>query len=332
MPSLPELSKQVISNSPELEGNRVIIEKEILHFDILRCLQSRGYLGGLTFIGGTALRLCHGSTRYSEDLDFDGGSDFSAENMAGIEDDLRSDLAKRYGHEIQVQPPKPRQLDADISVSTWRISVVTHPGRPDIPRQRIHLDIAGAPARQAESLPVRDHYHRLLPNRGALSIRVKTQESILADKLVAFSSSIQRPSPRWRDLWDINWLSAAGVQVNSALVTLRAADFEISEIAKWITEAGKRTPVLMNTPHFRTQLSRFLDNATATETVHNLDWRAEATKRIQSTFQSFRPVSTVELKREDQSNSQDDTPQPSKSKATASNRKTDNGNEPYDPF
>ncbi|MCY4261217.1 MAG: nucleotidyl transferase AbiEii/AbiGii toxin family protein [Rhodobacteraceae bacterium] len=225
MPSLLEITQKAISENPHLSGKDIIVGKEILHFDILRCLESRGHPGGLTFIGGTALRLCHGSERYSEDLDFDGGPDFSAEKMAGIEDDLRSDLAKSYGHEIQVQPPKPRQVDADISVSTWRVSVVTHPGRPDIPRQRIHLDIAGAPARQAESLPVRDHYHRLLPNRGALSIRVKTQESIIADKLVAFSSSIKRPSPRWRDLWDINWLSEAGVQVNSALVTLRAADF-----------------------------------------------------------------------------------------------------------
>jgi predicted nucleotidyltransferase component of viral defense system len=49
---------------------KTIIEKEIIHHDILRILSEGGFLNRLTFVGGTCLRLIYGSSRYSEDLDF----------------------------------------------------------------------------------------------------------------------------------------------------------------------------------------------------------------------------------------------------------------------
>ena len=55
------------------ENSRPVIQKELLHYDILFCLKQSGLLDGLVFQGGTSLRLCYGSNRYSEDLDFVGG-------------------------------------------------------------------------------------------------------------------------------------------------------------------------------------------------------------------------------------------------------------------
>ena len=49
-----------------------VIRKELLHYDILFCLGRSGMLDNLVFQGGTSLRLCYGSRRYSEDLDFVG--------------------------------------------------------------------------------------------------------------------------------------------------------------------------------------------------------------------------------------------------------------------
>jgi predicted nucleotidyltransferase component of viral defense system len=49
------------------------VEKELLHHDILREMSMAGLLKNLTFIGGTCLRACYGSSRLSEDLDFTGG-------------------------------------------------------------------------------------------------------------------------------------------------------------------------------------------------------------------------------------------------------------------
>ena len=57
---------------------RPVIEKELLHYDILFTLDNKGLLDKLTFQGGTSLRLCYGASRFSEDLDFAGGRNFAS--------------------------------------------------------------------------------------------------------------------------------------------------------------------------------------------------------------------------------------------------------------
>lgn len=47
-----------------------VVEKELLHYRILDAMMREGFFSSLVFQGGTSLRLCHGSPRYSEDLDF----------------------------------------------------------------------------------------------------------------------------------------------------------------------------------------------------------------------------------------------------------------------
>ena len=51
---------------------RPVIEKELLHYDILFSLDRKGLLDLLTFQGGTCLRLCYGASRFSVNLDFVG--------------------------------------------------------------------------------------------------------------------------------------------------------------------------------------------------------------------------------------------------------------------
>ncbi|HET6629122.1 MAG TPA: nucleotidyl transferase AbiEii/AbiGii toxin family protein, partial [Woeseiaceae bacterium] len=46
---------------------RPVVEKELLHYDILFALDTEGLLDPLTFQGGTSLRLCYGAQRFSED-------------------------------------------------------------------------------------------------------------------------------------------------------------------------------------------------------------------------------------------------------------------------
>src|SRR6478672_7011233 len=44
--------------------------KEAIHLHLLSALSEAGVLQHVVFQGGTALRLCYGGERYSEDLDF----------------------------------------------------------------------------------------------------------------------------------------------------------------------------------------------------------------------------------------------------------------------
>lgn len=71
---------KLVDKALEIEGRthmRPVIAKELLHYDILFSLDTHGLLDQLTFQGGTSLRLCYGADRFSEDLDFVGGYDFS---------------------------------------------------------------------------------------------------------------------------------------------------------------------------------------------------------------------------------------------------------------
>ena len=115
---------------------RPIVEKELLHYELLRILDRGDWLKGLAFQGGTALRLCYGAPRLSEDLDFSGGRNFSAEQMDGLAKFLKKDLAD-IGFVTEVKLPKNVPLiraSRGVEVSTWRIDIETEPGRRDPPQ------------------------------------------------------------------------------------------------------------------------------------------------------------------------------------------------------
>ena len=63
------LVDEAIQNQKDLAPLRMVVEKELLHHDILATLNDAGLLRQLTFMGGTCLRSCYGSNRLSEDLD-----------------------------------------------------------------------------------------------------------------------------------------------------------------------------------------------------------------------------------------------------------------------
>ena len=77
---------------PGRKAMRPVVEKEILHYDIFSALEKNGLLNNLVFQGGTSLRLCHQSNRFSEDLDFAGGRDFNASSLAAIKDTIEERL------------------------------------------------------------------------------------------------------------------------------------------------------------------------------------------------------------------------------------------------
>jgi len=54
------LVDEAVRNHPELSILRPVVEKELLHHDILREMSDSGVLSSLTFIGGTCLRACYG--------------------------------------------------------------------------------------------------------------------------------------------------------------------------------------------------------------------------------------------------------------------------------
>jgi predicted nucleotidyltransferase component of viral defense system len=100
-----QLVEQALEDKPELESLRVVVEKELLHHDILRIMREHDLLQGLTFIGETCLRACYGSDRLSEDLDFTGGLNFDRKTLSNLAKILVENLEDKYGLQVMISEP-----------------------------------------------------------------------------------------------------------------------------------------------------------------------------------------------------------------------------------
>jgi len=249
---------------------RPVIEKELLHYDILFGLDRAGLLEGLTFQGGTALRLCYGSTRLSEDLDFAGGRDFSKTNLMGIKECLQDYVGHRYGLAVEVKDPKPPKSEAKSkmgpSVSTWQLSIITAPARPDIPRQRIKFQVANVPSYSAVPRALNINYDFLPDGYGDTLIMTETLEELMADKLVSLvnsnrfieDASIESGFIRYRDIWDLRWLQQKGAKPNLEWVANKVRDYGIQNYPEKVSGLRSQLPSIIRGDRFRQEMTRFL--------------------------------------------------------------------------
>lgn len=247
---------------------RPVVEKEILHHDILREMSRAGLLAGLTFIGGTCLRACYGSPRLSEDLDFTGGTSFQKEDLAGLGHTLVESLEVRYGLPIKVGEP----VQTGGNVSTWKLMVETRPARRDLPAQRIHIDICAIPSHDRRPMVLRNIYGIDLGTSG-LILQVQSREEILADKIIALAFRENRLKNR--DLWDIAWLVQSGVLLPAHLIPQKISDHHRSA-AEFRSRLEERLDALRKDPSLRDdflkEMKRFLPAMTVTETLEKPEW------------------------------------------------------------
>lgn len=108
---------QILAAYPEnLRAFRESMLKEYLQYKILNSIFNSKYAGKLAFLGGTALRIIYGSTRFSEDLDFD-NFDLSEREFIDISKVIRNDLmleglaveintVTRNAYRIKIRIPK----------------------------------------------------------------------------------------------------------------------------------------------------------------------------------------------------------------------------------
>ena len=63
---------QIKKEYPEpLQGYERAIVREYLQYKVLQAIFESKHASKLSFLGGTALRIVHGNTRFSEDIDLD---------------------------------------------------------------------------------------------------------------------------------------------------------------------------------------------------------------------------------------------------------------------
>ncbi len=271
----------VVTRARDCQGMEAIVEKELLHYELLHALRRGGWLDTLVFQGGTSLRLCHGASRMSEDLDFTAGPSFKAEHMAGLAAYLESSLPEQTdGLTVIVRPPgDSRHPSQRISVSTWRVDIEIEPRQRHMPRQRIKIDIDNTFFHTKDTRQIRKNY-RELPDYN-LMVHVQSEEEILANKIVAFSASVAtRKRPRHRDIWDMHWLRPRG------RVRIDFLDYKMKERAlpaSLIDVTAARASEIVHCPEFAMEMRRFLLPAAVAETLdvpHYMEGLAQETERL----------------------------------------------------
>ena len=278
---LQNILGQIWVQKPELQPLESVVIKELIHYEILWALDRKGFLGQLTFHGGTALRLCFGANRLSEDLDFAGGSDFTRQDVDGISEVLRTHLTRRYGLEVTVKEPKPQKKEGSaVAVDTWQISVVTNPQQKHLPRQRIKIDITTMESRSRDLHSLRPNYAVLPSGFDDLLVPVMSREEIMANKLVSLPVAVNRNRIRFRDIWDIAWLDRQGIQTNHEWIAGRIGEFGIEDFGERVKAMRQMLQQAKTQTRFRKEMARFLPLDVITRTIDRPEYMSHVIRTV----------------------------------------------------
>lgn len=260
-----QLVNQALSNHSELAHLRVVVEKELLHHDILLALSDSGMLQRLCFIGGTCLRACYGSSRLSEDLDFTGGADFDRADLAELKETLINRLQLKYGLSVDVSEP---QKEAG-NVDTWKLRIQTRPEHRSLPAQRIHIDVCAIPSYMSQPRTLLNPYGVDMGTQG-LILNAQALEEIYADKILAFA--LRHGRIKNRDVWDLLWLKQQRIEPALELIANKLNDHKVTaEVFLRLAKARAKalTADEQIKTDFRHEMQRFLPAQIVAETVNN---------------------------------------------------------------
>jgi len=262
------LVSHALNNLGELAPLQPVVEKELLHHDIIREMSAAGLLTRLTFIGGTCLRACYGSNRLSEDLDFTGGTEFKRETLRELGRVLIDRLFAKYGLRIEMSEP----VKDTGAVDTWKLRMISRPEHKGLPSQRINIDVCAIPSYDRRPVVLRNCYGVDMGTSG-LIIQAQSREEILADKLIAFALRSNRLKNR--DLWDIGWLKQNNITLPLDLIPRKIADHRRS-VDDYLQLLSGRMELLRKDPGVRAafihEMKRFLPQNIMRNTVENEDF------------------------------------------------------------
>jgi predicted nucleotidyltransferase component of viral defense system len=242
--------------------------KEAIHLHLLSALSEAGVLRHVVFQGGTALRLCYGGERYSEDLDFvcgKGGVYLKDLELNAVVDRALETTKRTLQRDFDIDaaqislkpPPHPELVTgSEVSVVAWQIVVPVSP-TPKAPKSRIKIEFANVPS--YDSKPMVVGAPPGLVQIEDVILNTETPNEILADKAVALTA---RTALKYRDVWDVWFLvNKLGATPDREIVLKKFADYKTSDIT---TKAKARLDELAEdatATAFYAEMRRFLPSA-----------------------------------------------------------------------
>ena len=263
------LFEQTIQKALQYNKNysslRTVVEKEVMHHDILRAMNNEGYLKNLTFIGGTCLRLCYGSQRLSEDLDFSSSLNFNKKELSSLPKILQETFLKKYNFKIEVSEPIKESGDT----KTWKIKIITRQEKKNLPLQRINIDIVMLPSYNKQPVMLKNYYG-IDSGTSGLILFAESLEEIFVDKIIAVAFRLNRVKNR--DLWDIFWLYRQNIELNKKLLKQKLSDRKI-DYADFFNKYNNRIKEIENSQKvFLDEMKRFLAPVAFDDTFTSYLW------------------------------------------------------------
>jgi predicted nucleotidyltransferase component of viral defense system len=239
--------------------------KEAIHLHLLSALSEAGILRHVVFQGGTALHLCYGGERYSEDLDFvcgKAGSYLEGVDFDGLIDKaleitkrtLQRDFDINAAQIVLKRPAQPELVKgSDVNVAAWQI-VVPIGSTPNTPKSRIKIEFANVPS--YASKPVAVGAAPGLVQIQDVILNTETPHEILADKAVALTA---RTALKFRDVWDV-WflLNKLSATPDREMVLKKFADYGTTETEGKATVRIEQLAKEDTAKAFYAEMKRFL--------------------------------------------------------------------------
>jgi predicted nucleotidyltransferase component of viral defense system len=252
----------------EMEQNLL---KEAIHLHLLSALSEARVLRHVVFQGGTALRLCYGGERYSEDLHFVRGRTRS--NKIEFDRLVRDALeaTKKSLHrsfdidQDQIafrQPAHPMAIKSDSgSVVAWQIVVPIGP-TPRSPKSCIKIEFANVPSYDCGPNVVRATPG--LVQVEDIILTVERPDEILADKVVALTAG---EVMKYRDVWDVWYLiNKLDAQAARDMVRRKFADYGVADVEAKAKHRCEELARLRTARPFLEEMRRFLPAKRVAET------------------------------------------------------------------
>lgn len=214
---------QILSAYPEnLRGFKESILKEYLQYKILNSIYNGRYANKMAFLGGTALRIVYGNTRFSEDLDFD--------NFTLTEREF-NDLSKTIQRDLSLEGLE-TETDA-VTKNAYRIKIrvpklLFDMGLSHMGEQKILIRV--------DTVPQNFKYTPTQPllNKFDVFTRINAvpKDILLAQKIFA---SVNRKRIMGRDFFDIVFLYGIGAKPDFKYLKKNINVSNESELKKYMT-------------------------------------------------------------------------------------------------
>jgi len=188
--------QQIKEQYPEnLQRFERLILREYLQYKILQAIFDSKHASKLAFLGGTALRIVYGNTRFSEDIDLDNFG-LSWEKFEEVIDKVNRFLSLE-GFEVEVKNVKKGTYHCDLRFP----KLLYDEGLSPLPGEKLLIQVDTT----AQGYKYQPEVVLLNKFDVFAEIRVTPLDTLLSQKIY---TAVNRKRPKGRDFYDITFLAS----------------------------------------------------------------------------------------------------------------------------